>query len=208
VGEAEYRDEAKSTGYTADTGVIVSRVMNGAPAAGKLQPGDVITQMNGKQVESRTQLRNEIAMVQPGSEVKFTVWREGKTTDVTVKVGEQPADLLARVTPGQQLPQNDGTASAENLGVTLANLNDDLLERFGLSNTNTQGAIVTDVRAGSPAAQAGIRAGDVITRIGNTKINNAQAAADTLTKHDLSKGVRLYVTSKDGERFVFVKVTK
>jgi serine protease Do len=206
VGEAEVRDAVKSTGYTGEKGVMVTQVMNGTPSVGKLQPGDVIMQLNGKSVESRSQLRNEIAMIPPGSDVKLNIWREGKTQDVTIKIGEQPADLLARATPNSDMPQNDGTASAENLGVQLATPNDELLERFGFANAgNINGAMVTNVKPGSPAAMSGLRAGDLITRIGNAKVKNAQAAAEALSKNDLSKGVRLYVSSKDGERFILVK---
>jgi serine protease Do len=209
VGEADYREEARSTGYTGDRGVIVSRVMAGAPSSGKLHPGDIITHLNGKEVESRSQLRNEIALIAPGTDVNLSVFREGKTTEVVVKIGEQPADLLARANPGtSEQPANDGTASAENLGVKLATPNDELLERFGMGNTVAQGAIVTHVSPGSPAHRAGVREGDIITRIGNERIKNAQSAATALSKNDLTKGVRLYVTSKDGDRFVFVKSAK
>ncbi|MBC8107821.1 MAG: PDZ domain-containing protein [Anaerolineae bacterium] len=208
VGEAEFRDEAKSTGYTGEKGVIVSRVLSGAPSAGKLQPSDIITHINGKDVESRSQLRNEIAMIPPGTEVKLTVFRDGKTIEVPVKIGEQPSDLLARAIPNgaPERPANDGTASAENLGVQLATVNDELLERFGLANTpGLKGALITNVQQSSPAAQAGIRPGDVITRIGSERVTNAQSAATALAKQDLTKGMRVFVTNKDGERFVFVK---
>jgi serine protease Do len=209
VNESDFRDEVKSTGYTGSHGVMVSRVMAGAPSAGKLQPGDIITKIDGNDVESRSQLRNDIALVQPGTEVKLTVFREGKTTDVAVKVGEQPADLLARATPNSpQNPSNDGTASAENLGVTLATPDEQLLERYGLGNLNAKGALVTETVRNSPAALAGIRPGDVITRIGDKNVSDAQSAASALAKQDLSKGIRLYVTSKDGQRFVFVKQQK
>ena len=74
-----------------------------------------------------------------------------------------------------------------------------------MGTSAAQGAIVTNITPGSPAHRAGIREGDIITRIGNEKVKNAQSAAAALSKNDLSKGVRLYVTSKDGDRFVFVK---
>lgn len=207
VGEAMYREQARSTGYAGDRGVIVSKVLPGAPSSGRLQPADIITHLNGKEVESRSQLRNEIALIAPGTDVTLSVYREGKTVEVVVKVGEQPADLLARANPNQQQPQptGDNTASAENLGVTLATPNDELLERFGMGTNAAQGAIVTNVAAGSPAQRAGIREGDIITRIGNEKVKTAQSAAAALSKNDLTKGVRLYVASKDGDRFVFVK---
>ena len=71
--------------------------------------------------------------------------------------------------------------------------------------------MVTAVERNSLAAKAGINPGDVITKVGGTEVKDAQAATDALSKADVKKGVRLYVTTKDPEsgqvmaRFVFVR---
>jgi S1-C subfamily serine protease len=55
------------------------------------------------------------------------------------------------------------------------------------------------------AAQHGIGVGDLITKVGDQSVTSAQNAADELAKHDLKKGVLLTITSKEGDRLVFVK---
>jgi serine protease Do len=83
-------------------------------------------------------------------------------------------------------------------------MNDRFAEQFGLDK-GTKGAVVLEVDPKSPAAREGIRPGDVITEVGKTPVANAKEAREALTKADFSKGVRLYVVSKEGSRFVFVQ---
>jgi serine protease Do len=210
VGEARLREIVKATGYTGDSGAFVSRVVNDTPSSGKLQPGDVITALNGKKVDNSVTLRNQIAVTPPGTDVKLTVVRNGKPKDVTVKIGEQPEDLLSRVNSGRTNRNNDkgqdATASAESLGVRLITPNEQQLQRFNLGDQS--GALVTTVEPSSPAAMAGIRTGDLITKIGDKTVTNAEDVSEALSKLDLSKGVPLYITNKDGERFVYVKSAK
>jgi S1-C subfamily serine protease len=90
------------------------------------------------------------------------------------------------------------------MGLKLSTLTEDLAQQYGLTDQKT-GALVTGVEPRSPAAREGVRPGDLITRVGNEKVDNAQQASDALAKADLSKGVRFYITNKEGSRFVFVK---
>jgi len=62
-----------------------------------------------------------------------------------------------------------------------------------------------NVKHGSPADMAGIRAGDLITEINGAPVKSATEASETLAKSDVKKGVRLYVKGPEGARFVFVE---
>src|SRR6201999_1350333 len=86
----------KATGYDGTTGVFVPAVRSDTPATGKLQAGDIITAIDGKKVTNVTELRSTIASTKPETDVKLTVFRNGKTQDVTVKIGEQPESLDTR----------------------------------------------------------------------------------------------------------------
>jgi serine protease Do len=90
--------------------------------------------------------------------------------------------------------------TTEALGLRLATPNGELLSKYGLDDAKEGGAIVTNVTPRSPAAKAGLQAGDLITEIGKSPVANAQDAKDALAKSDSSKGIRLYVTSRDGSR--------
>src|SRR5687767_8629570 len=84
---------AEDFGYTKNEGVFVQQVMPDTPATGKLRHGDIITAMNGKPVKDVQELRNHIAEVAPDTEVTLSVFREGKTEDVKLKVGAQPDEM-------------------------------------------------------------------------------------------------------------------
>jgi serine protease Do len=131
--------------------------------------------------------------------------------DVKLKVAEQPADVLAAATghgeeSGEQSGGAQASSAASNFGLQLQTLNADLAQRLRMQNAPDAGAVVTRVDPRSIAARAGIRPGDVITEINGQKITSAADASGALDKADLSKGVRFYVTSRDGmSRLVFLK---
>lgn len=65
--------------------------------------------------------------------------------------------------------------------------------------------MITGVERNSVAAQAGLQEGDVIIEVGRTHVHNAEEAAEALKKADLATGVRLYIATKAGSDFVFLK---
>ena len=200
---------AESFGYDKSEGVFVQEVMDGTPSSGKLQKGDIVTAINGKPVKDVQELRNQVAMIAPNTEVTLGVFRDGKTTDVKLKLGEQPEDLAsARSGRGGRGGSGEGKADESpatgKLGIGLGDTSEALAEKFGFE-PSTKGAVVVEVDPKSPAAREGIRPGDVITEVGKTAVKNAKEAREALAKVDLSKGVRLYVVSREGSRFAFVQ---
>jgi serine protease Do len=192
---------AQSFGYKNTTGVLVESTLPGAPAAGKLQSGDIIESINGKPVENVLQLRNQVAAMAPDTELNLTVFRDGKNVPVSLKLGTQPQDMT--VLAGDHGPAHH-EASVDALGLSLSNATDELAKQFKVDE-DRQGALITHVKPGSPADQAGLRPGQMITQVGNTKVKNAEEANDLLTKQDLKTGVRLYVVSPEGARYAFVQ---
>ncbi|HET6250745.1 MAG TPA: trypsin-like peptidase domain-containing protein, partial [Tepidisphaeraceae bacterium] len=190
---------AASFGYVKPTGVLVESTLPSAPAAGKLQAGDVIEALNDKPVKNVVELRNAIAADAPNSDIKMTIWRNKAEMPVTVKLGTQPRDV--------SLASNNGPAhgekSANTLGLTLSDANEAMARQFNLGDHH-EGALVTHVKRGSAAEMAGLRPGELITQIDGKDIKNAAEASDLLSKRDMKKGVRLYVTSPQGSRFVFI----
>jgi serine protease Do len=89
-------------------GVIVASVEPGSPAdkAG-LKSHDVLLEMSAKKIESYDSFRNEVAMLKPNSKVTFLVSRDGRTTEVTVTLGERPTEVAQGGTQskGQQQSQ-------------------------------------------------------------------------------------------------------
>jgi serine protease Do len=200
---------AKSFGYNGDKGVLVFETQPQTPAYNKLKRGDIITEMNGKPVESVQALRNQIAETTPGTELSLKIFRDEKQETVKLTLGEQPENpqlAFGRGRPGQRGQQEPaGSAAVEALGMKFATPSEELIEKYGLGEAAKNGAIVTEVSPSGPAAKQGLRPGDLITEVNGKSVKDAKGVADAIAKTDKGKGVRFYVESPDGKRFVFVK---
>jgi serine protease Do len=205
---------ARSFGYKGDNGVIVEQIMPGTPATGRLKEGDIITSLDGKPIEGVQQLRNVVAATKPNTDVRLGVFRDKKDQDVTLKLGEQPEVMLAGLNNGgggKDDAHHGGAAqtSASKIGLKLASPGDPAVSDLSPAETKSGGAVVTGVERNSLAAKAGLVRGDVITKVGEQEVKNAQDTQDALAKADVKQGVRLYVTSRDADgstasRFVFI----
>jgi serine protease Do len=205
VNEPRVAKLAESFGYSKSEGVFVQEVMPNTPSFGKLKKGDVVTSMNGQPVRDVQELRNKIAATSPNQEVTLSIFREGKDQELKLKVGEQPEDLAQAGRNGGQGPGEDAEEAGKGkIGIALTDVNDEVIERFGLDK-GVKGAVVREVDPKSPAAREGLRPGDVITEVGKQAVSSAKEARDALAKADLKTGVRLYVASREGSRFVFVQ---
>ncbi|HUU98713.1 MAG TPA: DegQ family serine endoprotease [Phycisphaerae bacterium] len=186
---------AKTFGYDSTNGVLIGDVLRGGPAekAG-LHAGDIVTALDGTKITEMNQFRNLIAAKQPGSSAKMEVYRNGKTTTVTVEIGRRTPEMAAA--PGRDI-------SGE-LGMTVANLTPDLARSFGLSSS-IQGVLVTEVAPAGMAARSGIVVGNVILEVQGVPVSNVTEFHAQLGKHDLKAGVRLLVQAGEGRHFVLLR---
>jgi serine protease Do len=211
----QMREVFQSFGYQGDQGVLVFQTYPGTPAHDKLQYGDIIVSVNGQKVAGTTELRNAVAAMAPGARATFGIYRDGATQEVTINVAQQPDDIDAALSGRGEPDGRRGGANGEGgvapdaealAGMQLDTLTPDLARRLNLRNAPESGAVVSRVNPRSAAARSGIRTGDVITEVGDTKVASAQEATAALSKADLTSGVRLYVTARDGTaRFVFLR---
>ena len=201
-------DVAKYLGYQGNSGVLVVETFPNFPAFGKLHHGDIITALNGQPVIDVQQLRNKIADMAPNTTITLHVFRNQKEQDVQITLGDQPEDIAAVLGHGEEgeNPEsaNEEAQSPAALGMTLKTLDAETARSLGLGDVKS-GAVITAVERNSVAALAGLREGDVITEVGRTPVHNAAEAVDALKKVDLSKGVPLYIATKEGSQFVFLK---
>ena len=148
-----------------NSGALLASVEAGSPAArAGLEPGDVIQAINGQKVASPRDLAMTVATVTPGEEARFHILRDGRDQDVSVRVGEQPAEKTIRARAEQP-------TSRDQLGFALAPLTPDAREELDLPD-GVAGALIRGIRPGSPAEQAGLRPGDIIVGVGNQKVTS------------------------------------
>lgn len=189
--------------FKGDNGILVSAVMANSPALNVLKLNDVITELDGTPLKSMTQFRTKIAEMAPGKTVKLKVWRDGSFQDAEVKLGTQPEGELAMANGGQNRTAPQQAMPMQALGLSVSTPTAEELEAAGLPG-ESRGAIVKQVRPGSPAAMLNIRPGDLITRIGQTPVTSAEDAREALAKADLTKGLRVDTLNKQGERMMML----
>ncbi len=169
------RDVASSLGLKDTHGVLVSSVTPGGPAdkAG-VKVYDVITQVNGKNVDDSNALRNEIASMEPGSDVTLTIIRNGAQQQIHAKVGELTPQAAAQSSGG-------GQSGAGRLGAAVAPLTPDIASQLGIRR-GVQGLVVESVDPDGAAAQVGIQAGDVIQECNRQPVRSPADLQNALAK--------------------------
>ena len=190
-------DLASSFGFESRDGVLVGDVEPDSPAAeAGVQAGDIIVGYDGEPVTRTDELRLRVAATRPGEEVDLEVYRDGRRRKIEVEVGELQREQASAGRPDTQLD--------EGLGMTVRTLTPDIAQQLGL-DSNVRGAVVTEVQPFSPAADAGIQQGDVITQVQNTAVTSGEALGRALDDADLEKGVRVTVLSGGTRRFAVLK---
>lgn len=191
---------AASLGLSSKDGALVADVVGGGPAAeGGVLAGDVITKFNGRAIDSARTLSRVVAEAEPTKPAKVTVWRDGKSRELTVQLGNaaQNEQVASNASPGGA---QQGASAA--LGLTLRPLSDQDRERLGVPK-DVQGALVAAVDPNSAAAEKGMRPGDVITRINQQRVNNVGDAVAALNAAKQSDSRALLLVRRgDSQRFV------
>ncbi len=157
-------DLAQGLNVPARSGVLVGDVTPESPAAkAGLQRGDVITAIDGKRTTDSAHLRNLIALAGKDRKVKVEVLRGGKNLSFDVVLGEAPAEPTA---PGLRGPGAAPDTEPEGAlaGLRLQDLDPSVRSQLRLPAT-VQGVLIAGVAPQSPAAEAGLRPGDVIVEV-------------------------------------------
>ena len=195
----DVQNVVESLEFKGERGVLVSRIESDSPSYNVLKAGDIITQIDGRDVVNMSDLRNRVAMTAPGKEIKLTVWRDKKTETVAVKLGEQPDMPQLAANRGPAVPERTG-----GLGVAVVTPDADTLAKYNLAG-DQKGALVTSVRPGSLAARGGIQPGDLITKFGDAPIATSEDLTNAVKAADLKKGAVLYVINDEGEKMVTLR---
>ncbi len=147
---------AKSYGRSDTNGALVAQVVPGSPAekAG-IHSGDIILSFNGRPVAGASELKNMVANEKPSSESKLTVYRDHKTREMTIVVGERSGKMVASAT---SKPQN----SAE-LGIQLEKVPSKEAKHLGRSDG--AGLRIKSVDSNGVGSRMGLAQGDVILEI-------------------------------------------
>ncbi len=160
-----------SQASTDERGALVASVEPDSPAnrAG-VQPGDVIVAVNGAHIGSPRELAINVSQVAPGNHARLDVVRQGHSQTLDVAVGTLPGESAGR---GGDVAV---ASSSQGLGVALSGITPNLRQQLDLPE-GAHGAVITQVKPGSAAEQAGLQPGDVITGVGEHAVTGTSDAS-------------------------------
>jgi serine protease Do len=190
---------AQALGRSDDKGVLVASVEPGGPAdkAG-FQSGDLITQFEQKPVESGRDLSRAVAAMKPGTQASVTVIRDGKPQELAIVIGQRSDEQAARSTAP------DGAGDGKRLGLALSPIPEAARGQLGLE-LGTSGVLIQRVDRNSPAAEAGLRQGDVIVSANNQPVS---APADVARAWTDAQGQKrpVLLRVKREDQYLFVAI--
>jgi serine protease Do len=186
--------------------VVLNLAPGGAAARAGIEPGDVIVGYNGKPIRNRDELVAMVTATKPGTTVPMRIVRDRQEQTINITVEEldleSEASALRADNRDSAAPQQETNSG---FGLTLGNITPQVAQQLRLDR-GTEGAVVTAVEPGSPAARAGLTGGDVIVRVGRDSVRNASEASDALSAVP-SGGTAFLRVLRNGQE-TFVAVTK
>jgi serine protease Do len=198
-------DIAESLGLHEPSGAMVAGVNDGGPAANaNIRNGDIILKFNNQDVKEMRNLPRIVADSEVGEKVPVVLWRDGKEITVQATLAEKPDDQtqVASATP-EAKPDEPKQTEIAGLGLKLSPITPDAKDKFQL-NADQKGVVITDVSPDSPAAERGLKAGDVIVEVQQEPVSNpsdVQSRVDGVRKQS-RKSVLMLIQSQDGLRWV------
>ncbi len=198
-------DIAESLGLKDPSGALVAGVESAGPAAkAKIANGDIILRFNNQDVKEMKTLPRIVAETEINKDVPVMVWRDGKEVALRVKVGELPDEMTGAGSPDKPVvPPAAKALELSSLGMSLAPITPDSRDKFQLG-ADQKGVLITDVAQGTPAADKGLKAGDVIVEVQQEEVTNPSEVQERVEKLRKSGrgSVLMLVQSGDGLRWV------
>lgn len=167
------KEIAASLGLDEPRGALVLEITPDSPAdkAG-IQPGDVIVEFEGNEVETMRKLPRMVAETPVGERVALEVWRNNETQEITLTLGEFPEQDAQTNRRGKDsdTPEQGGKLL---LGMYLRPLTEELKDQLDIAGVQ-KGVVITGVKEGSEAAQRALRPGFVIVAVNQTSVTSVR----------------------------------
>jgi serine protease Do len=187
-------DEAKFFHVNNAWGAVITQVEPNSPGAkAGLKVGDVITELNGKPVSDAGELQVRVGEKQPGTTLHLKALRDGKSVEV-------PVTLEAMGRGEHDRESADTSHSKPRWGLGLADLTPDLREQLQ-ADDNVHGAVIEQVTPGSPADNAGLQPGEVITEVNRQPVHSAADAQKALANNPKDADALVLVWTNNGSTF-------
>jgi serine protease Do len=206
--QAVPREGFEDFGLKSRTGAVVASVLaNSAAQKAGLEPGDVVIEYNGRPVLNRDELVKMVVATKPGTSVPVKILRNKQERTLTCTVEQLDLDAEQQSLQSRRnnsSPNDNAETQGSGFGLTLSNLSSQIARRLQLP-AGRSGALISDVDPDGPAAQSGIRAGDVILSVNRKAVSNAVDGARELQAVPSGRIAQILLWRGDAEIFVTVK---
>ncbi len=208
---------AENLGISQNQGVVVSGFTPNGPAqrAGFVA-GDIILSFNGETIDNTKNLSHMIAETPIGTLTSFEVWRNQKKIKLNVKIEQMPEEEPAQAPSSEAIEENadlppvandEQIATLNIAGIKVKDLTPEVLSAL---KANINGVVVEDVLPNSDAAHKGVKIGDIIVKVDQRNVLNAQMFDEFVSDayRENKRPILLAIQGVDALHFVAVKLVK
>ncbi len=191
-------DLAKQFSVAESEGVLVNEVFENDPAArAGIKPGDIITKVDGKTVDTPNMLSRLIAAAEPGATVGIEVVRDGKRQVLPVPLSERRESVVVASVPSSR--------TEVKLGIDVQDLTAALAEKFKLKDA--RGVLISKVEPGSVAQAEGLREGDLIKEVNRGEVTTVNDFTAAIARMKREETILLRVVRESRAFYVVLKTT-
>ena len=190
-------------------GALVQDVIKDSPSekAG-IEQGDVIIEIDGKEINSTNELQSIIIKHSIGEKVKVKVWRKGNELEKTVTLAPREDTSMITETKtggdGKINPKDTKPMKIDKIGIEVQPLTVDMKAKFDVKN----GVLVSDIDRDSPILKRGITPNTVILSADQQEINSGYDLKKIIDSKKPGEAVLLKIKSQDATRLVAIEVPK
>jgi serine protease Do/serine protease DegQ len=174
-------EDAELLGNDIDSGALITRIQSDSAAENAgLQVGDIIIEVNEKKVDGAPELRNRIGLLRSGEQINIKYLRDNETHFAQAELGQRQNLMVL----GEEIhPGLEGSI-------------------FSAASTSSDNGIeVGEVQEGTPAAQRGLRTGDLITHVNRTRVESLQDLREVASQYDI-----LFLNVRRGDRALMFQI--
>uniref|UniRef100_A0A832GLA0 DegQ family serine endoprotease n=1 Tax=Caldimicrobium thiodismutans TaxID=1653476 RepID=A0A832GLA0_9BACT len=192
---------AEEFGLKVAEGVLVAEVISGSPAekAG-LKEKDVILSLNGKPIKNSAELRSQILLLKPGTEIELEILRGNERKKVKVIIEAPKKGIITSKAEKEKLQE-----LLEEFGLVISDITPEISRRMGLS-PNIKGVVILQVLPDTPADYANLAPGMVIEEVNNKRVKNTLEFFEALKESKDKKRLFLGIRTTRGRFYVTLRL--
>jgi serine protease Do len=208
--QAVTEEIAETLGLEESSGALVANVIPDGPAEkAKIRPGDVILEFNNKKVDKMRSLPRIVADTEVGKSVPIVIWRNNEKITLSAMIEELEDTTTKTAAKDDETKKKSKAHSVKALGLRLSSINAALKKKFSLDK-DAKGVVVLKVDENGPAAEKGIRPGDLIVEISQQEVSGPEVIEAKIAEAKKAgrKSVLLLLEGQSGLRFVAIRIAK